>query len=213
MPEFKYSSFISYRHGQGQIKQRFIEEFHRALTAEIELLRDEEVFVDKERLKGGDFYNEALARAVFESATLIVIYQPNYFDLQHPYCAREYRGMQALETHRLTQLQNAEDRHHGLIIPVVLRGPGTIPAELTALRQFEDFSKFMLMDEELSKHPEYAPRIKGIAEYIDARCQCLDAAEVSFGDADGFQLPNEDPTRQWIQGLNLSRAAFPTGKA
>jgi hypothetical protein len=92
MPGFQYSCFISYRHGQGDIKQRFIEEFHRALTAELELLRNERAFVDMERLKGGDFYNEALARALYESATLVLIYQPNYFDTQHPYCAREYRG-------------------------------------------------------------------------------------------------------------------------
>jgi len=30
VPGFKYSSFISYRHGQGEIKQRFIEQFQRA---------------------------------------------------------------------------------------------------------------------------------------------------------------------------------------
>jgi hypothetical protein len=98
---FNYSSFISYRHGQSDIKQRFIQEFHRALSGELELLRNEETFVDTERLKGGDFYNEALSRAMYESATLILIYQPNYFDLQYPYCAREYLAMRALEAERL----------------------------------------------------------------------------------------------------------------
>lgn len=124
---FRYSCFISYRHGQGQIKRRFVEEFHRALSAELELLRNEEVFLDKERLNGGDFYNEALARAIYESATLIVVYQPNYFDLQNPYCAREYRGMRALESRRLALIPHVEDRNHGLIIPIVLRGEDSVP--------------------------------------------------------------------------------------
>lgn len=210
MPGFKYASFISYRHGQSQIKRTFIERFERALVNELDLLRDEGVFVDKDRLDGGDFYNVALTRAIYESATLIVIYQPNYFDPLHPYCAREYRGMCALEDKRLGFLPGEKEKRHGLIIPVALRGFEDIPAELRSCRQCENFSKFMLMDEELPKHPDYAPRIRKIAEYIDARCRELKDAAVPFEDVDTFQLPDEEETRQWISGLNLSRVRFPT---
>jgi hypothetical protein len=126
MPGFQHSCFISYRHGQSDVKQRFIEEFYVALSGELEMLRNEKPFVDKERLKGGDFYNDALARALYESATLILIYQPNYFDAEHTYCAREYRAMCALERERLRLFANAKDRDHGLIIPVVLRGEGNV---------------------------------------------------------------------------------------
>jgi hypothetical protein len=157
-------------------------------------------------------YNVALARAVYESATLIVIYQPNYFDPMHPYCAREYRGMSALEFKRLALLPDDEERQHGLIIPVVLRGFESIPPELKGCRQCEDFTKFMLMDQELPKHPQYAPRIRVIAEYIHARCDKLEDAAVPFEEAETFQLPSEEETRQWIIGLNLSRARFPTGE-
>jgi hypothetical protein len=106
-------------------------------------------------------------------------------------------------------MPNHADRSHGLIIPVVLRGERSIPPELVALRHYEDFSKFMLMDEELSKHPQYAPLLRSIAEYIHARCQCLEAAAIPFEEADEFQLPNEDETRQWVQSLRLPRVAFP----
>ena len=150
----------------------------RALSGELELLRNEGLFVDKERLKGGDFYNDALARALYESATLIVVYQPNYFDAQHAYCAREYRGMCSLERQRLALSRHAEDRDHGLIIPLILRGERDIPNDLAARRHYADFSRFMLLDEELSKHPDYAPKIREIAEYINARCQCLDGSSV-----------------------------------
>jgi hypothetical protein len=121
--------------------------------------------------------------------------------------------MCALEGQRLALLPNAQERNHGLIIPVVLRGEGNLPPELTGLRHYEDFSRFMLMDEDLSKHPHYAPRIRHIANYINARCQSLDAAGVPFDGVGAFRLPDEDETRQWIDGLNLSGVGFPgTGK-
>jgi len=167
-----------------------------------------------ERLRGGDLYNQALARALYQSATLVLIYQPNYFDVAHPYCAREYRAMCALEHERLAVLPNLEDRAHGLIVPVILRGPAGPPTELVDLRHYEDFRKFMLMDDEISRHPQYAPRVRAIAEYINARCQCLECAGVPFDNADAFQLPDEDETQQWIRGLDLARVGFPgTGEA
>ena len=209
MPAFRYATFISYRHGQGRIKQRFVEEFNRALSDELELLRNEKVYVDMTRLQGGDFYNDALARALYESATLVLVYQPNYFDVTHPYCAREYRAMCALEQERLSHVPDTGEREHGLVIPIILRGASGLPAELINHRQYEDFSRFMLMDDEISRHPMYSPRIRAIAEYIHGRCQCLDGAGVPFDSVDGFNLPDDDETREWIQHLHLPRLGFP----
>jgi hypothetical protein len=45
VPWFKHACFLSYRHGQRSLKQRFIREFHDALSAELELLRNEDVYV------------------------------------------------------------------------------------------------------------------------------------------------------------------------
>src|ERR1700733_3353712 len=174
VPWFKHSAFISYRHGQRAIKQRFIREFHDALSAQLELLRAEGVCVDFDRLNGGDFYNEALARSVYESVCMVVIFQPNYFDETHPYCAREYRAMCGLEKERLVLLPEGEERHHGLIVPCILRGESAIPPEISAHRHYEDFSKFMLVDEELGQHPLYAPKIRGLANYIHQRCQAFE---------------------------------------
>lgn len=209
MPAFQHACFISYRHGQSEVKRRFLEQFSRALSDELELLRNQEPFVDMQRLQGGDFFNQGLARALYGSATFVLVYQPNYFDLNHPYCAREYRAMCALEKERLSQLPNPEDRDHGLIVPVILRGPNGLPDELTTARQYEDFRRFMLMDDEISRHPLYAPRVRAIAEYIDRRCKCLESAQVRFDDVDAFQLPETDQTLRWIQSLDLPRVGFP----
>src|ERR1700685_127336 len=160
-----------------------MKEFYEALCGELELLRDQTAYVDWNRLNGGDFFNVALEQALYESVCLIAIYQPNYFGTEHIYCAREYFAMQKLEDQRLALLPNAADRVHGLIIPVILRGEGAIPPEITNKREYEDFSRFMLVDEELAKNPHYAPKIKRIAEYVDARCKTIETAAVSFDNA------------------------------
>ena len=117
--------------------------------------------------------------------------------------------MCALEAIRLPLLRNVEDQNHSVIIPVVLRGESAIPPEIAARRQYEDFSKFMLLDEELLKHPRYAPKIKEIAAYINARCQCFEETDIPFDGADDFRLPDEDETKAWLQGLHLPRMKFP----
>jgi hypothetical protein len=55
--------FISFRHGKQELTQRFISEFHSGIQGELEaqLGRDVGVFLDEERLTGGDLFNEAIA--------------------------------------------------------------------------------------------------------------------------------------------------------
>jgi hypothetical protein len=209
VPWFKHTCFLSYRHGQHSIKQRFIREFHQALSGELALLRNENVYVDWDRLEGGDFYNEALARALFESVCMVVVYQGNYFDLEHTFCAREYRAMCDLETQRLELLPNREGRDHGLIIPVILRGANAIPPEITSRRQYHDFSKFMLIDEELERHPLYAPRIRQIGDYIHERCSLLEGAPIPENGGDTFRLPEEEAIEPWLKGIAPPRMRFP----
>src|SRR5688572_10566725 len=150
MAWFKHSCILSYRHGQHAIKERCIRELHDGLAAELELLREEDIYVDYERLKGGQFIDANLGRAIYESACMVMVYHPTYFDLDHTYCAREYRAMVALEQQRLPLLADSRDRGQGLIIPVILRGKDTLPDEIANHRFYEDFSKFMLADLEQS---------------------------------------------------------------
>jgi hypothetical protein len=212
MPQFRHASFVSYRHGQLAIKQAFVQQLTAGLSAELEVLRNEKLYVDTRRLNGGDFFHQELGRALYESATMILVYQPNYFDADHPYCAREYRAMCCLERERLALLPNAEDRNHSLIIPVVLRGEKELPAELRDKRQYHDFSTFALVGRELARNREYAPKLRAIAEYINERCKALEANRVPFADADAFRFPGEEEVCPWIQGLQLLRPKFPTAE-
>ncbi len=211
MPWFKHSCFVSYRHGQHAIKERFINEFCTGLAGELELLRNEGVWVDRERLKSGQLFNPGVAQALYESACMVVIYQPNYFDPEHPYCAREYKAMCELEAARLQLLPEGSERSKGLIIPVVLRGKDAMPPELAANRHYEDFSRFMLADAELAKHPGFAAQLKGIAEYIDGRCKAL--AKVTVPTNHGFALPTAESVGDWLNSLVLPSVKFPGAEA
>jgi hypothetical protein len=207
MSWFKHACFVSYRHGQHAIKERCIRGLHDCLASELELLRNEAVYVDYERLKGGQFIDPNLARALYESACMVMVYHPTYFDPRHTYCAREYRAMVALEQERLALLPHPPDRAQGLIIPVILRGKDSLPEEIANHRFYEDFSKFMLADVEQSIKT-YAGQIKGIAEYIHDRCTALEELTIP-GDAEHFALPSEESVRDWLTALVLPTAKFP----
>jgi hypothetical protein len=211
MAWFKHACIVSYRHGQHAIIERFIRELMTGLSAELEMLRDEKVFVDYDRLKSGQIIDANLARAVYQSACMVSVYQPNYFDRAHTYCAREYRAMCGLEDKRLQLLPPGAERTQGLIIPVVLRGRATVPEEL-GRRAYEDFSKFMLMDKELLKHREFATQIRKIAEYIDARCKVLEQIEVPPND-EHFVLPSDESVRGWLDTVIPPRMKFPGSEA
>src|SRR5215510_8791933 len=89
---FKYSCFISYCHGKEDLVRTFIEELKKALKRHLDAYLDEGVYIDEERLRGGDLYNEKLAEAICQSVCMIVVYMPKYE--RHPYCLREYAAME-----------------------------------------------------------------------------------------------------------------------
>ena len=100
---FRYSCFISYRAGDRQRENPYtvtlLKALQKHLGHELGLLLEEEVsqvFVDWRRLQGGYFFNATLAHALCQSVCMLVVYTPTYFSLVHPYCAREYRAMEAL---------------------------------------------------------------------------------------------------------------------
>ena len=114
---FQYSCFISYRHIPGELSKRFIEELKKALESYVSpWVNGLGVYVDYDRIKGGDYFNKALERAICESVCMILVYTPDYFDKEHTYCAREYESMKKLEKERIKHGQMS------LIIPIIYRG-------------------------------------------------------------------------------------------
>jgi hypothetical protein len=207
---FKYSCFISYRHVQKEIVEKFVRDLHQALLNEIVPLTDMEVYVDWQRLEGGDFFNPTLAKALCESVCLVIVFTPTYFSNTHSYCAREYKGMEMLEAQRLNLLGASADKEHGLIIPIVLRDAEGLPLEIKDHRQYHDFTKFQLYQRSLAKSKQYAPRIESIARYIHRRYQALSALPGDpCANCETFTLPTDDDIKEWLTGMKVARAPFP----
>lgn len=193
--------FISFRHGEQELTQRFVSELHSGICGELEaqLGRDVGVFIDQERLKGGDFFNEAIGEHLCASSCLVLVYTPSYFDLARTYCAREYKAMLDLERVRLRLLGEGLDRTHGLVVPVIFRGEKLLPPEIKGHRQCYDFADFLLVDRKLQKHSRYAGVIREMAEYIAERHRALSA--VVEENCAGFRLPAEADIRPWLQTI------------
>jgi hypothetical protein len=205
---FKYSCFISYRHCQHDLGRRIVAEFHSGLAGELELF-SLPAFLDNDGLEAGDFYNERLAHELCKSVCMVMICFPNYFSLDHSYCTREYFAMKGLEEQRLALLDDAEQKDKGLIIPVVFRGLKHLPEEITNNRLCKKFDSFLLSTPELHRHPDFAPSIKEIAEYVTGRCRVLLPLERNLRtDCDRFKLPTEADVRPWLEGI-IHAPSFP----
>lgn len=195
---FDHSCFISYRHtkeykGQAETA-RIVEE----LKAELELRVTQEVYRDTERLKGADFYNEALAGALCRSVCMVVLFLPTYFDDTHLFCAREFKAMEKLERERL-QLLPVEERLHGLIIVLALRDFDQIPAEIKKARMCKDFEAYYLK-RSLRWDSRFQADIREISRYIADRCRAFSRLPAdAFTGCEAFRLPSDDEVRPWVR--------------
>jgi hypothetical protein len=202
----QYSCFISYRHKVDDIAQ------HLASSLETELNRwsDMEVYVDKDHLKGGDFFNNELAKALCESVCLIVVYTPNYFSKKDTYCAREYRAMELLEEQRLHMLGLPKNKKHSFIIPIVYRGDKKLPESIKNERQYYPFENFQITGQDNLQNPEYAEKIREIVEYIQERQEELGLIEHDACKCcDEFSFPSEDDVSGWIEKMLPPRQKLP----
>ena len=138
----------------------FMDNLITTLKSYIEPYLDEPVYLDKERLKPGYEFNEAIAKAICRSVCMIMIYVPKYFSQKHPYCHREYLAMKRLEEQR----QKFIGPERRLIIPIVFRGQ--LPAQIKASIQGCDFSRYSTVNTDISGNPEYVAVIEQIAQYI-----------------------------------------------
>ncbi len=207
---FKYSCFISYRHCDHELGRRVVNEFYEGLVGELEL-STLPAFLDKDGLETGDFYNERLAHELCRSVCLVMVCFPNYFSVEHSYCTREYFAMKGLEEERLAVIDSAEEKDKGLIIPIVFRGLHHLPREITGRRMCRMFDSFLLSTPELHRHPEFAPSIKEIAEYIADRHRALQPYESRIvTDCDRFALPSIAEVTPWLREFAIPAPAFPS---
>lgn len=203
----RHSCFISYRNSQDDIAK----ELAISLSTELGRWLDMDVYVDKGRIKGGDFFNDELAQALCESVCWIVIFTPTYFSKQHTYCAREYWTMEQLEEQRLNELGLPKNEKHGLIIPIVYRGEKKLPESIKENRAYLLFEDYQIGGRDNLENEEYAKKIKEIAEYIDERCDQLREVEHSVcGCCDTISFPKESDIANWLEGMLSPKQRLPS---
>ncbi|MET0253425.1 MAG: toll/interleukin-1 receptor domain-containing protein [Terrimicrobiaceae bacterium] len=164
MMGFRYACFVSYCHGQHELMKGFIDQLKTALKAELELLMNEELYIDEERLSPGYRYNEELARAICQSVCMIVVYSPKYE--RQEYCVREFEGMEQLEKKRGQLLGATADEARSFIIPIILRGDDDVPERIKRYRHYANFSRFTLAMPDIIRNPAYVEEIRKIATVI-----------------------------------------------
>jgi hypothetical protein len=202
---FEHGCFISHVHAEEPLMQEFVRELARALRSELEPLIgdivDTTVYLDEERLKGGEKFNQALAQALCASACWIMVYVPSYF--RRDYCQREFRAMQILEERRLSNPDVELEPRKGMIIPIILRGKREqLPAGLGEEIHCLEFSRFSTASSEILRHESFIAQIAERAAFIEEIFKFGDGLTQDCGQ---FSIPELDE----IPDIAAAEQGFP----
>jgi len=209
---FEYSCFISYRHAKYKQARSYTDQIVEALKGELELRVNQEVFRDVERLRGGEFYNEALASYLCKSMCMIMLYWPTYFSIGHTFCSREFKAMEKLEKERLAHLSKLNIKTKGLIIVLAILDVESIPPEIRSSRLCYDFEPYTLRGS-MFRNPEFKTKIREISEYISQLYRMFgnvpEASDI-FNNCNDFTLPPESEILPWLRKVARPVSIFPT---
>ncbi|MES2148719.1 MAG: toll/interleukin-1 receptor domain-containing protein [Pseudomonadota bacterium] len=198
----RYGCFFSYAHGRYELMNRFKTMLSEAIRCYLEpyLDNEDELFIDTEQLGGGDQLELRIARALCESAAMILIYTPRYET--HGYTRREYAAMQLLEAERSRWYPLPSH----LIIPVIMTmHPDRLPAQIVASHFYVDFSRFTMATPDLKSNPEFVPDIKKIVDRVVAHYQYQKVCTPRGHDCNQFVLPDVPPEWRDIPDLSFPK--------
>jgi hypothetical protein len=189
----RHACFVSYCHGHGELMQRFVNEFVDSLSSTLDAYMDRRVYIDQDRLNYGSRYEGALAEAICQSLCMVAIFVPKY--LEHDYCRRELHAMHLIEERRRVALGAAAVRHHGYVIPVVLRGEiAGLPSKIKSHVHACDFSGFTTASPRIADQAECMDRVENIAKFVyDLHTSLRDIGD----DCSSFSLPTTADAEEW----------------
>jgi hypothetical protein len=184
----------------------FVNELKQALVDEMATTFDEDVYIDKEGLGGGDHFNEALATAICHSLCMIAVYVPKYET--HPFCLREYRAMEILEQRRMKLVKKSKLGNKGMIIPIVLRGVEDLPEDISKRVHYLDFSKYTTASVNIRKNEEYVSEIRKIAASMHELYKALRNID-PCADCESFSLPEAAEVKPLRHIGELTASPYP----
>jgi hypothetical protein len=206
---FKYSCFISYRQNPEDKRHQLVvtkiyEEIKRILSYE-----NKEVFLDRNSLKKGDNLEKVIPHSLCNSAFLVVIYTPNYFDKNNLWCAREYLAMLQLENDRLKKWGLQYDGSHQLIIPIICRYRDRLPLDIQD-RLYYDLIQLTSGQQRFYQTNEFLKTMEDLANTILRRCDQFDNLEDSCTQCNEYKLPGDEETKKWIESsIDNAHQPFP----
>lgn len=199
---FRHACFISYRFGREQLMATFLDELYDALKSYLEPYLDLDVYMDKTRLRGGDFFDPTLANELCHSMCMILVYTPKYFDRVKTFCAREYKLMEQLEQDRLALLGQMSPTK-GLILPILFKGGiRYLPPSLKTSRHHYDFSGYRLSHSPMICNEKYEPFFEKIAEYVYELFLQFERVENDpCEDCDDIRLPADKDVQDFLRTI------------
>ena len=197
----RYGCFFSYAHGRYELMNKFKSALSDAIRCYLEPYFDneDELFIDTEQLGGGDDIDRRIARAMCESAAMILIYTPKYE--AHAYTRREYAAMQKLEQERSAWYPMPSH----LIIPVIMTmHPGKLPPQISS-SFYVNFSHFTMATTDLKSNPEFLPDIQRIVDRIVTHDQLQKKFTPLGHDCNQFVLPDVPPEWRDLPDLTFPK--------
>lgn len=204
---FKHACFISYRHSDKEKTVSFIKQFVDALENCLDQYVPCGVFLDRERLKSGYKFNEAITQALRESVCLVAILSLEYF--RSSYCRREYHAMREIEDQR-REIIGKPEKDRGLIIPILVwASVDDVPAEIRNEIHFDPI-KFSLTNlrNEIKYDPNQAAVMERISEVVIELYRSFEKEELCEGAVDCCTEINL-PTEAEVEGLWKPRLSTP----
>jgi len=206
----KWSCFLSFRGGKGDLALGIVDLFAKALANELELQTDAGLYRYSDEMVAGDIIDPSIAEELRTSACMIVLFTGKYFSKAKSYCAREYLAMARLEKDRLDRLSLGKPSTKSLIVPVILRNPERFPPALKSRFMF-DFTEFGQDDSGISKPKKFFTDVRRIAEYAAARFYEFEGL---VDDDEVLALPDDEEVLEFLVMLDGSlKASTKTRKA
>ena len=193
---FTNACFISYRHAGAA--SEIVRRLCSTLSEQLALLSaNYPVYVDTKRLLPGDYLDDELAEQLCRSTCMVLLFTPEYFDLEHPYCAREYAGMQKIEETRRDALPAAY-RNKSLVIPVVIRGEKHVPDELKP-KLCASLDDVLLIASDVRKKA-VVRRVRQVAEAVFERITAMRQAGGNLTqNCSQFRFPTTQEIDPWLR--------------
>jgi hypothetical protein len=200
---FHNACFVSYRNSKHPSASKILSALIDALSAQIDLyMSGSTVYVDRQRLAGGDLYDPLLAMELCRSSCMVLVFNPSYFDVSHPFCTREYLAMEKLEKTRLESVQQIA--HKGLIIPLILRSGDSLPGMIER-RSPVYFDRDLLRPADFNTRQALL-KLKAVAQQVFERCRIMHSVEAAAGaECGAFQLPSDEEAKSWLAEASLIR--------